>query len=72
MSWNKHDAIDAIRLVFEQRDDLDVLCGEILASLKLNMQRGHITLRNPNDTEVFMKFLDGWYLKLSEIRKVHT
>jgi hypothetical protein len=44
-----------------QHDELGSLTGEIIATLELNMQRGHLRFQNEeNDSEIFRKFISQW------------
>jgi hypothetical protein len=58
----KHpDIIPLIEKVIRKNDELDSITGEVLATLRLNMDRGNIRYRDgENDNEILRKLLEQW------------
>lgn len=66
----KEELIAPLERLIEREEKLDSLCGEVLATLRLNLQRGHLRFREEsNDTEIFSKWLDQWEESYRNITK---
>lgn len=62
----KEKAIAAIRALFDKAEDLEDLTGEVLATLKLNYQRGTLTENHPG-TPAFHEILERWQARFERI-----
>lgn len=63
MMENQDTIVNQITELYKIKDSLDQLAGEILATLKLNVELGHITFRNTEAQEVYQKLFDTWELR---------
>ena len=58
----KHpEVVSLIEKIIAKNEELDSIAGELLATLRLNMDRGNIRYREgENDNEILRKLLEQW------------
>lgn len=66
-----HAIVDRVEWLFQRADKLESLLGEVLATLRLNLDRGHLSFFQPdhsctNTREVFVRLLEQWEAKFKE------
>ncbi len=63
-SEHKSSVAQQVQKLESNCDELASLAGEIIATIELNMNRGHLRFRDEeNDSEIFRKFISQWKAK---------